>query len=69
MKSIAAKIVLTAVIFSAIVIGIVKGADAREKWLTKMKTKHLEKKPHFQSPRASDNLLALDEIEMATYHS
>ena len=51
-----------------IIVGIVKGQDARQKWVSKKKIKYEARKAQ-QNPGIGQSLVALDEIEMSTYHS
>jgi len=55
------------ILLTGIVIGIVKGQEARQKWVTKKKNKY-EAKKGFQK-KSDASLIVLDEIEMSTYHS
>jgi hypothetical protein len=52
-----------------IIVGIVKGQDARQKWVTKKKIRYEAKKAHQKDMHNDRALVALDEIEMSTYHS
>jgi hypothetical protein len=63
MKSIFYKLTLTLIMIAGLFVGIVKGEDAKQKWIAKKKTRH-EKKLVHKSP-----IVILDEIEMATYHN
>jgi hypothetical protein len=47
---------------------IVKGQDARQKWVTKKKIRYEARKAQ-QNMSTDRTLVALDEIEMSTYHS
>ena len=51
-----------------IIVGIVKGQDARQKWVSKKKIKYEARKAQ-QNQGIGQSLVALDEIEMSTYHS
>ena len=51
-----------------IIVGIVKGQDARQKWVTKKKIRYEARKSQ-QNTGVDRSLVALDEIEMSTYHS
>jgi len=52
-----------------IIVGIVKGQDARQKWVTKKKIRYEARKGHQKNMGIERSLVALDEIEMSTYHS
>jgi len=52
-----------------IIVGIVKGQDARQKWVTKKKIRYEAKKAHQKDVNIDRALVTLDEIEMSTYHS
>ncbi|HEY2722752.1 MAG TPA: hypothetical protein VGI82_13550 [Chitinophagaceae bacterium] len=57
------------ILLAGIVVGILKGQDAKNKWVNKKKIKY-EAKRGFQKQLSGDrSLLTLDEIEMSTYHS
>jgi hypothetical protein len=51
----------------AVIVGVVKGHEAKQKWLNRKKIKY-EAKLGYQIPGNSDQII-LDEIEMSTYHS
>jgi hypothetical protein len=65
MKGIFYKMMFTAILLAGIVIGIVKGQEARQKWVSKKKVKYEAKRT--LAP-ADNPQVVLDEIEMATYH-
>ena len=52
-----------------IIVGIVKGQDARQKWVSKKKIKYEARKAQQKTISTDRSLVALDEIEMSTYHS
>ena len=52
-----------------IIVGIVKGQDARQKWVTKKKIRYEARKAHQEDMNIDRALVMLDEIEMSTYHS
>ena len=67
MKRIFYKFMLTMIVFAGLMIGIVKGQEARQKWVSKKKNKYEHK--HSASGQKAENLLVtLDEFEIATYH-
>jgi len=55
------------IIVAGLFIGMVKGQEVRNRWISKMKFKHEEKKED-QKPMVKGEIM-LDEIEEATYHS
>jgi hypothetical protein len=55
------------IVFAGLMIGIVKGQEARQKWVTKKKSKYEHR--HFQAGQEAENSqVILDEFEMAAYH-
>jgi hypothetical protein len=68
MKRIFYKLVLTMIVFAGLMIGIVKGQEARQKWVTKKKSRY-EAKDFTVAHEAENAALVLDEFEIATYHS
>lgn len=52
-----------------IFVGIFKGQEARQKWVSKKKIKYEAKRGYHLSQDADRTLLMLDEVEMSTYHS
>ncbi len=67
MKRIFYTLFFTMILVAGLFIGIVKGQEVRNKWISKMKFKHEEKKDS-QKPVQKGGIM-LDEIEEATYHS
>jgi len=65
MKPIFYKFMLTVIVCVGLIVGVVKGQEARQKWVTKKKTKYEQKRSHTFD---SNSPVALDEFEMATYH-
>jgi len=67
MKKIFYKFMLTMIVFAGLMIGIVKGQEARQKWVSKKKNKYENR--HTGISRQAENLPpVLDEFEIATYH-
>jgi len=56
-------------LLTGIIVGIVKGQDAKQKWVTKKKTKFEARKTQQKNTSFNQSLVMLDEIEMSTYHS
>jgi hypothetical protein len=67
MKRIFYKIMLTMIVFAGLMIGMVKGQEAKQKWISKKKSKYENRQSRI-SPEIQDSLVILDEFEMATYH-
>jgi hypothetical protein len=65
MKTIFYKLMFTLILVGGIFIGMVKGEEAKQKWVNKKKIRYESRKDYSQS----SSLVMLDEIEMATYHS
>ena len=68
MKIFIYKFVFTMILGAAVVIGIVKGQEAKQKWLNRRKIKYEAKLGYRELPGSHDQI-TLDEIEMSTYHS
>lgn len=67
MKRIFYKFMLTMIVFTGLMIGIVKGQEARQKWVNKKKNKY--ENQHLKiTPETGNSLVMLDEFEMAAYH-
>jgi hypothetical protein len=56
-------------LLSGIIVGIIKGQDAKQKWVMKKKIKFEARKAHQKNAPFNQSLVTLDEIEMSTYHS
>jgi len=69
MKPIFYKFTFRLFLVGGIIVGIVKGQDAKQKWVTKKKIKYEARKAHQKDMNAGRPLVMLDEIEMSTYHS
>ena len=67
MKRIIYTLLFSMIMIAGLFIGMVKGQEVRNKWISKMKFKHEESKENKkQLPQGE---IMLDEIEEATYHS
>ena len=67
MRRIIYNLLFSMIIIAGLFIGMVKGQEVRNKWISKMKFKHEEKREsQKQVPKGE---IMLDEIEEATYHS
>ena len=69
MKTIFYKVIFTMILVAGIFVGVIKGQEARQKWVGKKKMKYEEKRTIPKNTKEDNSLVALDEIEMATYHS
>lgn len=52
-----------------IIVGIMKGQDAKQKWVSKKKIRYESRKAQHGDTNIDRSLVMLDEIEMSTYHS
>jgi hypothetical protein len=68
MKTIFYKFMLTVIVCVGLLVGMVKGQEARQKWVTKKKAKYENKKNQLVDAPDVNSLVILDEFEMATYH-
>lgn len=68
MKTIFYTFTLRVILIVGIVVGIMKGQEARQKWVSKKKMKYEAKKAN-KHVVTDKYQVALDEIEMSTYHS
>jgi len=67
MKKIFYSMLLTMIVVAGLFIGMIKGSEVRNKWVSKMKFRYEEKKEtKKQIPKGG---ITLDEIEESTYHS
>lgn len=69
MKTIFYKFTFRLILVAGIIVGILKGQEARQKWVTKKKIKYEAKRADQKKFDRSRSLVTLDEIEMSTYHS
>jgi hypothetical protein len=68
MKAIFYKFTFRIILVIGIVVGIVKGQEARQRWVSKKKIKY-EAKRETKNLKSDGSQVVLDEIEMSTYHS
>jgi hypothetical protein len=67
MKKIIYSMLLAMIVVAGLFIGMIKGSEVRNKWISKMKFRYEEKKETKKIvPRGG---IMLDEIEESTYHS
>lgn len=69
MKTMFYKFTFRLFLVGGIIVGIVKGQDAKQKWVSKKKIRYEARKAQQKGPEIDRSLVALDEIEMSTYHS
>lgn len=67
MRRIIYSLLFSFIMVAGLFIGMVKGQEVRNKWISKMKFRYEERKEN-KRPAPSRGIL-LDEIEEATYHS
>jgi hypothetical protein len=67
MRRIIYTLLLSMIMIAGLFIGMIKGQEVRNKWISKMKFKHEERKEN-KKPVPQGEIM-LDEIEEATYHS
>jgi hypothetical protein len=69
MKTIFYTVAFRLILLVGIFVGIMKGQEARQKWVSKKKIKYESRKANQKNSIADGSQVVLDEIEMATYHS
>jgi len=69
MKAIFYKFFFRIILLAGIVVGILKGQEARQKWISKKKIKYEAKRAVQKKLDRDQSLVMLDDIEMSTYHS
>lgn len=67
MRRIIYTLLLSMIMIGGLFIGMVRGQEVRNKWVSKMKFKHEERK--VSKKQLGHGEIMLDEIEEATYHS
>jgi hypothetical protein len=68
MKRIIYTLLFSLIMVGGLFIGMIKGQEVRNRWISKMKTRHEEKRLNSLA-KTPQGEVVLDEIEMATYHS
>lgn len=69
MKSIKQRFALYFIVFAATFIGLFKGAEAKQKWVFKIKDKYINRKQMAeQKSIAKKGGVLLDDIELSSYH-
>ncbi len=68
MKRIIYTLLFSLIMVAGLFIGMIKGQEVRNRWVSKMKTKHEERRLNNVAKTPQGEVM-LDEIEMATYHS
>jgi len=69
MKRMIYKMPFSLILMFGMFIGMVKGQEVRQKWLSKMKNRYEEHKASAKIIKYNRAEIMLDEIELATYHS
>ncbi|MFI5187337.1 MAG: hypothetical protein ACHQF0_11465 [Chitinophagales bacterium] len=69
MKTIFYKFFFRMILLAGIIVGILKGQEARNRWVTKKKNKYEAKRAFPKKSDKDQSLVMLDDIEMSTYHS
>ncbi len=69
MKTIFYKFTFRMILLVGIIVGIMKGQEARQKWVSKKKMKYEARKAYQKDQKTDGSQVVLDEIEMSTYHS
>jgi hypothetical protein len=67
MRRIIYTLLFSMIMIAGLFIGMIKGQEVRNKWLSKMKFKHEERRE--SQKQLVKGEIMLDEIEEATYHS
>ena len=67
MKRIFYPAVFTMIVVAGLFIGMFRGKEVRHRWVAKMKNRQVEKRALPAPVELSE--IALDDFEMATYHS
>jgi len=67
MRRIIYTLLFSMIMIAGLFIGMIKGQEVRNKWLSKMKFKHEERRE--SQKQVVKGEIMLDEIEEATYHS
>ena len=68
MRRIIYTLLLSMIMIAGLFIGMIRGQEVRNKWISKMKFKHEERKESHKQVFKKGGIM-LDEIEEATYHS
>ena len=70
MKRIIYSLLFSLIMIAGSVIGVIKGQEVRNKWVSKMKFRYEERKDKDnKKQQVQPGEIALDDIEEATYHS
>ena len=68
MKRVFYTLLFSMIMVAGLFIGMVKGQEVRNRWISKMKFKHEESKENKKQVLLPGEV-PLDEIELSTYHS
>jgi len=70
MKSLRNKLIISLAVITGGVIGLVKGEEAKQKWVFKVRSKYENKRQVAEKKSiARKGGVLLDDIEMASYHN
>lgn len=65
MKQINHRLFIAAIVVGGMFVGVVKGQEARSRWISKMKTRQENRK---QKPADKTGEVTLDDYEIASFH-
>ena len=68
MKQMNNKIFIATIIAGGLFVGFIKGQDARNKWVSKMKSRHENPKEKKEKKEKNAQEVALDDFEIASFH-
>jgi len=69
MKAIFYTFTFRVILVIGIIVGVVKGQEARQRWVSKKKIRYEAKREAKRNLNTDGSQVVLDEIEMSTYHS
>lgn len=69
MKRMIYKMPFSLILMTGMFIGMVKGQEVRQKWVSKMKNRYEDQRASLKIIKYKKAEIMLDEIELATYHS
>jgi len=69
MKAIFYTFTFRVILVIGIIVGLVKGQEARQRWVSKKKIRYEAKREAKRNLNTDGSQVVLDEIEMSTYHS
>lgn len=69
MKRIVQKTLLSMILIGGLFIGMVRGQETKQRWITKMKNRYEGNRSKGDSKLAGSEEISLDEFEISAYHS